>query len=119
MKKKTAVIQIPKKGRGVIATSRIKEGEVIIIEHCLLITPARNNCPTIRQHVMHFDSKYDCIMLGESTLINHSFEPNVEYLIDQDRDMPMVIIKALKNIRKNTELLANYGDSYSYSWIPK
>jgi SET domain-containing protein len=117
--KKTAVIQIPKKGRGVVSTSRIKSGEIAIVDHCLLISQVRNNCSTIRQHVMHFDNKFDCIMLGESTLINHSFDPNVEFLIDQSREMPMVLIVALKDIRKNTELLANYGDSYSYSWIPK
>lgn len=119
MKKKTAVIQIPKKGRGVVAISKIKEGEIVIIDHLMLISPIRNNCSTIRQHVMHFDNKFDCIMLGESTLINHSFDPNVEFLIDQSREMPMVLIRALKDIRKNTELLADYGDSYSYSWVPK
>jgi SET domain-containing protein len=119
MKKKTAVISIPKKGRGIVATAKIKAGEVVIIDHLMLISPIRNNCATIRSHVMHFDSKNDCIMLGESTLLNHSFDPNVEFLIDTNKETSMVLIVALKDIRKNTELLVNYGDSYSYSWIPK
>lgn len=114
--KKTSVVLIPKKGRGVVATKAIKDGEVVIIDNLMLISKKRNNCDIIRSHVMEFDMDNDCIMLGEATLINHSFDPNCEALIELDNNLPKVMIVSIKNIKKNEELTINYGDSYDYKW---
>ncbi len=118
MTNKYEVKLIPNKGRGVVCTRKIKAGEIIIINHMMLISNKRNNCEIIRSHVIEFDEENDAIMLGEATLLNHDFDPNSEFRILQDHDLPRVYIVAIKDIKKGEEITVSYGEDYNYSkWM--
>ena len=111
---KYEVTIIPGKGRGVVALKTIQGGEIILENHVLKISNILLNDEILRSHVMHYHGAQNCIMLGEATLVNHSDTPNCEMLIVLDRNMPKVVLIALKKIKKNEELTISYGPDYDY-----
>ena len=56
-------------------------------------------------------SKGDRIMLGQTSFINHSCKPNVEYVAGGQTKL-IVRVKTLKTIRPGEELLVKYSDNY-------
>lgn len=111
------VLFLENKGRGLIATRSIKCGEEIIENHALLIENKQNNSEVIRRHVMNYDDYRDLIMLGESTLINHSDNENAEAYVYMSNTMPKIVIRATKNIKKGEEICINYGPDYPKKWL--
>lgn len=109
-------IIIEGKGRSLVAARKIYEGEIVIVNHMLLISNKRNNCETIRRHVIEYNDYFDAIMLGEATLLNHSDNPNVEWLIEINNLQPKVHVRSLKTIKKGEELLVDYGPDYLKHW---
>ena len=51
-------------------------------------------------------------MRGVGSLINHRANPNVRYSVGRDKK---IYIVAIKNIRNNVELYANYGRDYVFN----
>lgn len=104
----------PYAGRGVRALKMIREGEIILENHILVISNISLNDEILRSHVMHYYGKQNCIMLGEATLVNHDDNPNCEVLIVLDKKLPKVVLIAKRSIKKGEELTINYGSDYDY-----
>lgn len=111
---KYEVTLIPHKGRGLKATKTILPQEIVLENHVLKISNIRLNDEILRSHVMHYHGAQNCIMLGEATLINHDNDPNCEALIVLNKDLPKVVIVALRKIKKGEELTIHYGKDYDY-----
>ena len=106
----------PKKGRGLFAKRRIKEGTVIDNAHFILIPYSDYDLldDTIIGNYCHiwddpnrppgFDAAL-CMSFCE--FINHSFDPNVRYQYDYDTQTIEWI--AIKDIKKGQELKVNYN----------
>ena len=51
-------------------------------------------------------------MLGPASFINHSCEPNVEFVCSGTKARTIVKVKALQNIKPGAQLLVKYSDDY-------
>ena len=96
-------------GRGVFATRRFDEGE--IIETCPTVELADGEV-TGRLNDYVFTSICDgdvLVVLGHGSLYNHSPDPNVEYVQDEPSTMTF---RALRKVRPGEELTIDYGDEW-------
>jgi len=98
------------KGWGVFAAKDIKKGE--IIEICPVILLPLKELGQIKKTKLYFyyfeyDEKNIAIFLGYGSLYNHSFSPNARYLFKPKNKT--VEFKAIKNIKRNTEIMVNYN----------
>lgn len=96
--------------RGVLATKKIRQGQVI--ERCPAIIYPKNQSvielTIFDQYVFDWDEQHEALALGYGSLLNHSYERNVE--VDFDKNKGEVIFKALREIKAGEELLINYND---------
>jgi len=111
---KIKIIDTTKLGRGLIAKTNIRKGD--IIEVCPSIKDKDTNFVGITLDYI-FDAKekdkngnnLSVLALGYCALINHSNDyANVTWEIVDDQ----VIFYALDDINKGDELLTHYGDNY-------
>lgn len=122
------VAQVPNRGRGLFCGRDIAEGE--IIETCPSIVLDTEDTNRIRETLLkdYFFRPADmtddfrlrhgwgardslgAMVLGAMSLCNHSRTPNVDYEMKEDRHSAYFIMKAFKDIPKDTELLIDYGD---------
>ena len=111
MQKTIEVKRTANKGRGVFALKDFKEGE--IIEKCPII----NITPEERKHcektVLNFyiypwrSTRSGSVVLGYGSIYNHSFDPNADW--KQNFKEENMIYRALKDIKKEEEILVNYN----------
>ncbi len=97
------------RGRGVFATRRFAEGEVI--ENCPTVEVADDDV-TGRLSDYVFTSVTDgdvLLVLGHGMLYNHSKDPNVEYVQD---DPTTITFRALRKVRPGDELTIDYGEEW-------
>ncbi|MFA6410729.1 MAG: SET domain-containing protein-lysine N-methyltransferase [Candidatus Buchananbacteria bacterium] len=113
--KKIKLVDIPDKGRGIIATQDILAGQ--IIEICPIIILSQKDTDYIRQSSDFLNFYYleqtainkACLMLGYGSLYNHnSKDPNADIDYDTDEIKNYVIFKALEDIKAGQEITYNY-----------
>ena len=108
-------------GRGIFATTVIKEGT--IIESCPILLLPEKDYPLAKQTVLrnyYFLWKNSAaICLGYGSLYNHSYEPNATYKKDLEKEQISFI--ALQDIQSGEEITVNYNygnpDDKSKLWI--
>jgi uncharacterized protein len=96
--------------RGVIADEIIEAGETI--EVCpVIVLPSKEaghiEMTHLDDYVYAWNQESDCLVLGRCGLVNHSYQPNAEYVRDLP-DKTMVYI-AIKNISPGEEVTVNYN----------
>ena len=104
------------KGRGAFAKKDIKKGTVIDVAFVVLIknkdyekiekTDLSNYC-YIWEDPKHKPAFKHAVTLSTSQLINHSYDPNVQYLYDYGNEA--IEYHAIKDIGKGDELTVNYN----------
>ena len=105
--------KIPNSGKGVFATENIRKGEVIevapilILEFTDFIDTKWNK---LFEYYFWMDD-YVALALGYGSLYNHSKEPNAGYKLDQKKET--ITFSALKDIKKDQEIVFNYKGSSS------
>lgn len=98
-------------GRGIFAKKNINRGT--ILEKCPILIikneEIKNNS-IINNYLFSFNdkSKSSLLALGLISLINHNNDPNVETMVDDK----IMILKAIKNIKKGEELFLSYGENW-------
>jgi SET domain-containing protein len=100
-----------KYGRGVYTDKSIKEGELILCDHLMLLKPDDRKGPTVCRYDFQVDSEDtpSAIALGITSLLNHSDTPNCDFETFFKKGLPFVKVWAIKDIRKGQELKINYG----------
>ena len=112
--KKIVYLQIPGKGRGVIATSAIAEGELIERSPVLPIGTVESESPGLNDYsfawgedVPGFEAGKECAVgLGYLSLYNHSPKSNVG--LTRHYDENEMSVHALRNIAEGEELTIDY-----------
>lgn len=100
------VIEIPEKGRGVIACNHINAGQVIAEDPIFEIPNDYNYPPEIDNMRMSWNETHDVIALGITNLLNHSPNSNVTIFDDFKNRTKSVIAK--RDIEEGEELTINY-----------
>jgi hypothetical protein len=106
----------PIHGLGIFAKKRIKKGEVIAVNPTLDDIPvmAVRGC-ILSDYVFNGETRYDkSMILGPLALLNHSeTDETAEVWSDEievgGEDIPIVKLMALKDIKKDEEILIDYG----------
>ncbi len=99
------------RGRGVFTAHEVSKGDVI--EICPLLLIPSDQVKLIDKTIF-YDYYYSwpgeeggaCIALGYGSLYNHSTKPNADVIFDLEEHT--VVIKALKKIKANQEILIDY-----------
>ncbi|MDX9971271.1 MAG: SET domain-containing protein-lysine N-methyltransferase [Candidatus Gracilibacteria bacterium] len=114
--RKFIVREIPGKGRGIIASENINQGE--IIETFPLIVLNKNdaefisskNSDTLRFYYIH-QLKFDraCIMLGYGSIYNHSNTPNADFEYSENEENQSITVRAISDIKAGEEICWNYN----------
>jgi hypothetical protein len=98
------------RGRGVFATRRFAEGEVV--ETCPTVEVADGDVSG-RLNDYVFSSATDdgdvVLVLGHGMLYNHSHEPNVEYVQDEP---DAFVFRTLRAVSAGEELTIDYGEEW-------
>jgi uncharacterized protein len=103
---------IPKKGRGIFANKKFKNGSVI--ECCPTLILSESDTKHIDPTALYNyyfswgqDLKLSAIALGYGSLYNHSYRPNAIY--EKDFINNQIIFKAIKDIQRGQEITVNYN----------
>ncbi|HEY7945416.1 MAG TPA: SET domain-containing protein-lysine N-methyltransferase [Casimicrobiaceae bacterium] len=112
---KIACVNIPGKGRGVVATAPIAKGEVVERSPVLPIALRDSECPALNDYSMAWGETLErcepgtecAVGLGYLMLYNHSATPNLtieRHFADNEMSM-----RALRDIVPGEELTYDYG----------
>lgn len=98
-----------KHGRGVYATRRFAEGD--LVETCPTVqVPSDEVTGMLRDYVFTSVQEREIVLpLGYGMLYNHSADPNVEYAQD---DPSEIAFYALRAVRPGEELTIDYGEEW-------
>jgi hypothetical protein len=96
-------------GRGVFATRRFAEGDVV--ETCPTVqVPDSDVTGVLRDYVFTSVKQRDVVLaLGYGMLYNHSAEPNLEY---EQVDPGSITFFALRTVQPGEELTIDYGEEW-------
>ena len=104
-----------KKGKGLFAKKDIKKNTIIEIAHIVLIHDT--DYELIQESSLYnyiftwddpkFPEHMNAIAFSICQFMNHSYEPNVQYLYDYKEQT--IEYRTLRNIRKEEELTVNYN----------
>jgi len=102
--------KIPKAGRGIFASKKIKKGE--LIENCPVLVLPKKDYPLVKKTILRdyyfMWGKITCAMcLGYGSLFNHSYQPNATYR--KEIKNKSIKFMAIKNIKKGGEITVNYN----------
>ncbi len=101
-------VRLNEKGRGVYATMDLRKGEVVERAQVLVIHDREVTWEgTISHYTYYWGRKSFAIALGNGSLYNHSYDPNVKYDIDTKKGR--IVFTTLREIRRGSELLINYN----------
>lgn len=97
-------------GVGVFCIEDILNGE--IIESCQLIILNEKDTKAIDDTFLYnyyfsWENNGSAICLGNGSLYNHSIAPNAKYIKDLDNNK--IVFIAIKDIKKDEEILVNYN----------
>lgn len=114
--KKIKIVDIEGKGRGVVATEDIKEGE--IIEYCPIVFLSEkeikfldNEGSTMLEfyYLWQYEINKHCLMLGYGSLYNHDKEnPNADVDYDVEHTKNFLLFTAIKDIKAGEEIVYDY-----------
>jgi hypothetical protein len=109
---KIAVVEVPGKGRGVVAVRALDEGESIEIAPVIAVDPAHAAAltSTVLDHYVYdwFPGSIGlAVALGCGSLYNHSYAPNAFYRKNFENNTIEYV--ALKPIPAGAEILVNYN----------
>jgi SET domain-containing protein len=96
--------QIPKKGRGVFARTRIRKGAVIERVPVIAV-PVRDVSGRLTDYGFWWGRDTVAIALGYGSLYNHSYRPNARFY----RDRLTQVFIAVRDIRSGQEITVNYN----------
>lgn len=103
------------RNRGLFTKKKIKKNKNILI--CPIIpinikdyTVLENSKHELGNYVFCWDEKDTCFVLGFGSLFNHSDNPNIEWY--EDKEKKLMYFYTSKKIKKDEELLINYGESW-------
>jgi len=102
-----SVVEIPGKGRGVVATEDIAEGAVIETASVQLFDNSQTLPTELSILQFEWDEERDAIVMGKMTFTNHSSNPNCR--IEHDFDNSTISLIAERPIKKGQELTFDYG----------
>lgn len=120
----------PKKGRGVFATADIRKGEILEASPTLILSEQETDLAQktiLRDYIFTLGkisaklkkimkiSKLDdgcCLIMGVATFCNHDEEPNAEIQWEEIDGTVYHTLRALKAIKKNTEICTSYGEGW-------
>jgi hypothetical protein len=100
-------------GRGVFAGKNFKRGELLEVCPLLVLDKYAAELAWIahgnifERYYFDYNDQYSAIALGYGSLYNHSKNPNATYSINTDSNE--LVIYALKNIKKDSQVFINYG----------
>lgn len=99
---------IPGKGRGIITTKPIKEGEVVRISDCIPVTDRDCNPHSVIRSYWFIDKsgREFLIALDWTSFMNHDDNANVDY---RPINATQIKFVAIRNINAGEELTINYG----------
>lgn len=107
----TRVRTSPIHGRGVFAGEPVAARRVLERGHVLVLSPGEPmGEDSLNLYVFGFGRRLSCLLLGSSTLCNHSTNPNAEIEIDANERTYRLV--ALRRIERNEEILIDYGQEY-------
>ena len=112
--KKIKVINIPGKGRGVVATEKIKAGEIIEVCPVILLSDKETDFIDNHSDILKFYYlektvyKKCCIMLGYGSIYNHSSNPNADVDYNEEKLDDKLTFFALKDINAGDEIVYDY-----------
>jgi len=108
---KIQIRKSPIHGWGVFAKENILEGEILEENPFLVIPMGKNEASSLfidyRFNYPRIKSEKQVIVLGSSSLYNHSENPNAMWETDTENEI--FIFKAIKNINKDEEIFVYYG----------
>lgn len=118
------------KGRGVFCRTPVKKGEVLEVTPALLLNEEETETvdethlvnytfvvgdisARLRKkaEVIHTDHA-SCVILGIMTFCNHDERPNAEIEWEEEDGTLYYILRATRNIPKNTEICTTYGEGW-------
>lgn len=118
------------RGRGVFCTQTVRKGEILETTPAILLNDAeaRHTDKTILQdyvfeigsisaalrkrlRVKSTDDAH-CVVMGILSYCNHDEEPNAEILWMESKGSLYYMLRAVKNIPKNVEIVTGYGDGW-------
>lgn len=113
------------RGQGVFAEEDIKKGSTIEIVPLLLMSMKEFDLikkTKLYYYFFEYTDNHFAIALGYGSLYNHSFNPNARYLYSYKNKQ--LIIKAVKDIKKEDEIFFNYNyypndKTELGDWFPK
>lgn len=112
--KKIKIVDMPEKGRGVVATEDIKNGEIIEICPIVFISEKETSFFEKEKTVLKYyyliqtaTNKF-CIMLGYGSLYNHSLTPNADIDYNTKTAENFLQFEAIKDIKAGEEIVFDY-----------
>lgn len=100
------VKNIPKKGRGVFAKTKIRKGQIIEKVPILLVTWDDIADSELADYAFVQTEKKVGIALGYGSLYNHSYKPNARY---DDEGKATKVFSAVRTIEPGEEITVNYN----------
>jgi len=98
----------PGKGKGVFATKKILKEE-LIESAPLLVIPEKQwpfvSSTVLADYFFETEEEHAAIALGYASLYNHSFDPNADYIVADDK----IILTAIEDINIGDEITIDYG----------
>lgn len=107
MSSMTKVVRHPKKGRCLIATRDIQEGELIAHNHVELVTYALIESSELAPWSFAWNDDHDAIVFGDISLVNHSEDPNSR--LERDFDQGTISCFAKRQISEGEEITYSYA----------
>jgi SET domain-containing protein len=104
------VVDVPGKGRGVVAARRIRAGEVIERAPVVVVPPSQTrlvDLSVLEHYVYDWEDGAYAVALGAGSIFNHSYTPNAHYL-KRPKQMQLEYY-ALADIDAGAEVLVNYN----------
>lgn len=99
-----------KKGRGVFAIKNIRKGETVELSPYVTLPPGeyyRCRDTVINEYRFEVKGRLCALGLGYTSLYNHCEDNNADFFINARKRT--IEIRALKAIKKDTEITINYG----------
>jgi SET domain-containing protein len=103
--KTKAVVGKSKFGRGIFAIMNLRKNELVEVCETLLLKN-EESLGTLKSYVYEYDEEHVLLSLGNGSLFNHSFTPNIEVQVTEDRKLEF---RALKAIKAGEELCFDYA----------
>lgn len=120
---KVKIVKLKGKGRGVIATKKIKSGEIIEICPLLILPDLDAEHITTKSDYLKFYAlelvriKKQVLHLGYGMIYNHSSNPNSEIEYQSGEDF--ILVRALVSIEPGEEITYDYDfDDNKVEFLP-